>query len=318
MKLSFFNDNPQLSDDLEVVKEIIKQEITSNESRFSDVIEASFNENSKMVRPALVLIGASYNSRIKKKALNLAAATEMMHVASLIHDDIIDQAKIRRMQPTINEQYDDGYAVICGDFLFSKSFELIFKTQDIKGISMMGNNVTKMVFGEVEQYLNRFNINMSIDDYLSIIDKKTANFMATSLALGAHLAKVDANEIEKLKTVGQNFGIYFQLQDDLLDFSQEKIIGKSSQSDIKRGNYSLPLIITLQEDASLKEYLEKSDEFDYKFVYKKLEEHDAFTISQTYLDNYYQKIIDSIESLTKQSVKDQLYYLLNKLNKRQK
>lgn len=318
MKLSFFNDNPKLSEDLEIVKDVIKQEITSDESRFSEVIEASFNENSKLVRPALVLIGASYNSRVKKKALNLAAAVEMMHVGSLIHDDIIDQAKIRRSQPTINEKFDDGYAVICGDFLFSRSFELIFKTQDIKGISMMGNNVTKMVFGEVEQYLNRFNIDMNIDDYLSIIDKKTANFMAASLALGAHLAKVDADEITKLELVGKNLGIYFQLQDDLLDFSQEKIIGKSSQSDIKRGTYSLPLIISLEKDFELKKHLEENEEFNHDFVYQRLLKNNAFAISQTYLDEYYQKTIDSIESLSKQSIKDQLYYLLKKLDKRQK
>lgn len=318
MKISFFNDNLKLSDDLEVVKEIIKQEIKSDEASFTNVIEASFNENSKMVRPALVLIGASYNSRVKKKALSLAAATEMMHVASLIHDDIIDQAKMRRMQPTINEQYDDGYAVICGDYLFSKSFELIFKTQDVKGISMMGSNVTKMVFGEVEQYLNRFNINMSIEDYLAVIDKKTASFMETSLALGAHLAKVNEEEIERLKTVGRNLGIYFQLQDDLLDFYKENIIGKSSQTDIKRGNYSLPLIITLQKDNELKQYLESNEEFDYDYVYQRLEKSEAFTLSETYLDDYYQKTIDSIEALAKQDVKDQLYYLLNKLNKRNK
>ena len=106
MKFSFFNDNPQLSNDLEVVKEIIKQEITSDESRFSEVIEASFNENSKLVRPALVLIGASYNSRVKKKALNLAAATEMMHVASLIHDDIIDNDKnLKNFIYALQERY---------------------------------------------------------------------------------------------------------------------------------------------------------------------------------------------------------------------
>lgn len=317
MKYKFFNDNPQLSEDLEEVQKIILKQLTSDNTSFSDVIKKSFNENSKLVRPALVLIGANYNSKVKKQALSLGAAVEMMHVASLIHDDIIDEAKIRRAIPTINEQYDNGYAVICGDFLFSKSFELIFKTQDLKGISLMGTNVTNMVFGEVEQYLNRFNLDMSIDDYLSIIDKKTANFMATSLVLGANLAMVNENEKKKLENVGRYLGIYFQLQDDLLDFSQENIIGKSSQTDIKRGTYSLPLIITLQKDNELKDYLKTSDEFDYQYVYNKLSEYDAFNISQNYIDDYYQKINKTIEALSNNAVKEQLYYLLKKLDKRQ-
>lgn len=317
MVFKFFSDNETLSDDLVKVKEIIDEQIVSERLEFSNVIKQSFNENSKLVRPALVLIGASYNSKVKEAALNLAAAVEMMHVASLIHDDIIDEAKLRRAIPTINEQYDNGYAVICGDFLFSKSFELIFKTQDLKGISMMGKNVTKMVFGEVEQYLNRYNLDMTIDDYLSIIDKKTANFMATSIVLGANLAKVNEKEVKKLEDVGRYLGIYFQLQDDLLDFSKENIIGKSSQTDIKRGNYSLPLIITLQKDNELKEYLKNTDSFNYQFVYNKLLEYDAFNISQKYLDDYYQKIINAIEDLNNQQSKDKLYYLLKKLDKRQ-
>ncbi|MEG0366347.1 MAG: polyprenyl synthetase family protein [Coprobacillus sp.] len=317
MSFSLYKDYPKLQESLEQVNSIIQERLESSEESFSKIIQTRFNENSKLIRPALCLIASEYNPKVRDKAINLAAAIEMMHVASLIHDDIIDQAKTRRDQPTINEQYDVGYAVICGDYLFSKAFQLVFETQDLRGISKMGSNVTTMVFGEVEQYLDKYDENISIERYFSIIEKKTASFFATSLVMGAYLANVKEKEIKTLEAIGKSMGMLFQIQDDLLDFESQEQIGKSSQSDILRGTYSLPIIIALEKNNNLKDYLTNNkEEMSFDKVVEYMSECNALGITQDYIDEYYQTTISSINDLSNINVKEQLLSLVDNLMSR--
>lgn len=313
---NLFIEYPDFYQKLQLVKASIKEKLITSEDKFSTVVTAIFNENSKLIRPSLVLIGCEYDKTLKTKAINLAAAVEMMHVASLVHDDIIDEAKTRRQQPTINEQYDIGYAVICGDYLFSKAFEIIFATQDLKGVAKMGTNVTTMVFGEVEQYLDKYNEKLTIERYLAMIEKKTASFFAISLVLGAHLANASQNEIDLLEKIGLNLGIMFQIQDDLLDFKTSAETGKSSSmSDLKRGVYSLPIIITLEKSNSFKDYL-KQPVLEYERILTYLDDNKAFEICTAYITDYYHKTTEFIEQLHNDNAKDKLTYLINKLIKR--
>ncbi|MDR1781901.1 MAG: polyprenyl synthetase family protein [Bacilli bacterium] len=315
---TIFEEYPIINNKLNEVKKTIDDRLTTSEIKFSKVVRSIFNENSKLIRPSLVLIASEYNENVSEKAISLAAAVEMMHVASLVHDDIIDNAKTRRNQPTINEQYDIGYAVICGDYLFSKAFEIIFESQDLKGISKMGNNVTNMVFGEVEQYLDKYNQEINVERYLSMIEKKTASFFATSLTLGAYLAKVKQKEIDLLELIGKNMGMLFQIQDDLLDFKSNNITGKTSNmSDLKRGIYSLPIIIAMENDLKFKEYL-KSEDINYDNIKTYLTNNKALEKCDDYIQKYYQETIKLINELSNNNVKEKLNYLVNKLLRREK
>ncbi|MEG0283664.1 MAG: polyprenyl synthetase family protein [Erysipelotrichales bacterium] len=317
MSINLYEEFPQLEKSLKKVNNVIQKSLESSEESFSTIIQKRFNENSKLIRPALCLIASEYNPKVKEKAINLAAAIEMMHVASLVHDDIIDQAKTRRNEPTINEEYDVGYAVICGDYLFSKSFQLIFETQDLRGISKMGSNVTTMVFGEVEQYLEKYDENISIERYFSIIEKKTASFFATSLVMGAYLANVKEKEIKILEQIGRTMGMLFQIQDDLLDFESQEQIGKSSQSDILRGTYSLPIIIALEDSIKFRDYvMSNKEEISFNQVMTYLDSSDALQKTQNYIDEYYNKTISLINELSNKEVNVKLTTLVNKLMKR--
>lgn len=319
MKTTIYDNYPKLKNDLVEVTKLIDSNLVTSEESFTTVIQKVFNENSKLIRPALCLIAASYNKKVNNTAISLAAAIEMMHVASLIHDDIIDKAKTRRNQATINEEYDEGYAVICGDYLFSKSFQLVFETQNLKGISKMGSNVTTMVFGEVEQYLDKYDEDISIERYFSIIDKKTASFFATSLVLGANLAQIKQDEIDVLESIGRNMGILFQIQDDILDFSSEEQIGKSSKSDILRGVYSLPLIIALEKSDSLKQYLQNNKHtLDFDYILNQIKINNALEITTNYIDEYYKKIIEEINLLSNTNVQEMLLSLVQQLINRKK
>ena len=315
MRSKIYAELPGLNDDLDQVLGVINKKLESSEEKFSKIVCARFNGNSKLIRSALVLIGASYKSSVKEKALNLAAAIEMLHVASLIHDDIIDEARLRRNLPTINYEYDDGYAVICGDYLFSKSFQLIFETQDLKSISLMGSNVTTMVFGEVEQYLDKYNEKISIERYLAIIEKKTASFFATSLVLGARLAQVNEKESQLLENFGKSLGMLFQIQDDLLDFASVDQIGKSSQSDLKRGTYSLPVIIALNKDKQLIEILQQQ-EINFTEVLTIINKTKALEDTKEYIQQYYQDCLTILAALTNKTVSNHLKILMEKVLKR--
>lgn len=318
MSNNLYDNFPELKNNLQEVSNLIQLKLETSEEKFSETVQRVFNKNSKMIRPALCLIAASPNKKIRKKAIRLAAAIELMHVASLVHDDIIDNAKVRRNLPTINYEFDDGYAVICGDYLFAKSFELIVENKLSKNFALMTDNLTTMVFGEVEQYLDKFDEEISIERYFSIISKKTASFFSTSLVLGANLAKLKEEEIELLENVGKSMGILFQIQDDLLDFSDESQIGKSSMSDINRGIYSLPVIIALEKSTEFKSYLKHSKEYDFTYILETLKKTDSLVITNNYIDDYYHKTMDDIHKLSNKEVVKMLEHLINNLMNRKK
>lgn len=318
MSIKIYDDFPYLKDNLKKVSNLIYDKLESPEEEFSKTIRRVFNENSKMIRPALCLIATSYNKKVIKKALNLAASIEIMHVASLVHDDIIDNAKIRRNLPTINHEFDDGYAVICGDYLFSKAFELIVENKLLKSVSLMTSNLSTMVFGEVEQYLDKYDEDISIERYFSIISKKTASFFSTSLVLGAQLVKLSDSETQILDNIGKYMGILFQIQDDLLDFSEESQIGKSSMSDINRGVYSLPVIIALEKSKEFKDYLKNEDEYDFNYILNVLKNTNALDLTNEYINDYYQKTISEVHKLSNTEASKMLEHLINSLMKRKK
>lgn len=318
MSNNLYDNFPELKNNLQEVSNLIQLKLETSEEKFSETVQRVFNKNSKMIRPALCLIATSPNKKIRKKAIRLAAAIELMHVASLVHDDIIDNAKVRRNLPTINYEFDDGYAVICGDYLFAKSFELIVENKLSKNFALMTDNLTTMVFGEVEQYLDKFDEEISIERYFSIISKKTASFFSTSLVLGANLAKLKEEEIELLENIGKSMGILFQIQDDLLDFSDESQIGKSSMSDINRGIYSLPVIIALEKSTEFKSYLKHSKEYDFTYILETLKKTDSLVITNNYIDDYYHKTMDDIHKLSNKEVVKMLEHLINNLMNRKK
>lgn len=314
MKNLIYDRIPNLEVNLNKVSDVINIQLNTSEVVFTDTVKQMFNKNSKMVRPALVLISSMYQKKVIKQAIDLAAAVELFHVATLIHDDIIDEAKLRRNQKTIHEKYDVGFAVICGDYLFSKAFQLVFETQDLNSISLMGNNITKIVFGEVEQYLDKYNEDISITRYLDVIEKKTASFFATSLVLGGRLAKAPQAELNTLEKFGTALGMIFQIQDDLLDFENESTIGKSSMSDIKRGTYSLPIIIALSKSLEFKNYITTTEEdYDFKYIVDQLHHTNALAETQQYLDDYYSKCQDYLNQLRNDEVRTNLASLVSTL-----
>ncbi len=312
-----FQDIPYLSQKLEEVRNVIELELQTDEEDFNKVISKYFNNNAKMLRPALVIIAATYNKNLRGKDIKCAAAAEMLHVATLIHDDIIDNAKIRRGIRTIHDEYDVGYAVICGDVLYAKSYQMLFNSSNFNGIKYVSNKVYDMAFGEVKQYIEKYNYQLSIDKYLDIIAKKSAALFQTNLAIGAQLAGVKKYEEELLLDFGLKFGMMFQIQDDILDvlsFDMKKPI----QSDMKRGVYTLPILICASnnEEFSIMLDLYQNDKVEFNQLDEYLKSTDSIEKAIDMYEMYSAACFEIVDKLGNEDVKVYLNYILKKTKAR--
>lgn len=230
---------PYLSQVEEKILEILA---TPNELA-SDIIRYFFKSKGKFLRPALTLFGASFGSRVSDSTVQAAAALEIFHSATLIHDDIIDSAYLRRNFPTVHAKWNSQIAVLVGDYLHDKAIGAIFDTKSDRLISAFLNTAGTVCDGEILEWKEKNNFNLKEETYLTIIERKTAALLATCLEAGAILAGLSVEEGLALKRYGTFFGIAFQIMDDCLDFmGEENEFGKTLGSDLAAGVLTLPLI----------------------------------------------------------------------------
>lgn len=248
----FWNDYPEISTDLNIIKELIIEVNKSSERYLNSSIDYLVTTGGKMLRPAFVLIGSTFgNSKDKEKLHNIAAAIETLHLATLIHDDIVDDSEMRRGKETIQTKYSKEYAVYMGDYLFTKCFMMLssheYTNDNLFNIS---KGISKICIGEMMQNQLRYNLNVGTKDYLKVISGKTAGLFAVSLATGANASDANDEISKKLARIGYNIGMAFQIIDDILDYSDDsKIVGKDTQKDIVNGYYTLPVIFALKSNS---------------------------------------------------------------------
>ena len=199
----------------------------------------------KRLRPALVLLaGRSGDYRGRRSALiDVAAAVELIHTATLIHDDIIDEAPTRRSQPTFHARFGTERAVLMGDYLYSLAFSMLAELGDAHLMAYTAEVCRRMSQGEFQEVAGRFRLNTSEAEYLEVIRNKTASLVAASCYLGARVAGAKLDTCERLARFGLSFGMAFQIVDDCLDLvGDESTVGKPLRSDLDKGSLSLPVI----------------------------------------------------------------------------
>lgn len=211
----------------------------------------------KRIRPILVLSACQCFSPLNQDAIQTAVACELIHMASLIHDDVIDQSDTRRNRPTVNVRMGNRISILMGDYLFAKSFEILSKNRLIDSMQFVVEAIAKMCDGEIFQEENRFNLNQTIEDYYKRIYQKTGVLMAACCQAGAIAGKASEVEVKALEIYGRNIGYAFQIIDDILDFiGNEKILGKPTGCDLKEGHITLP-ILKLMENKKYKNWIQK-------------------------------------------------------------
>lgn len=235
--------------DLVKVKEEIKKQLWIENGFAKKVMEDIIASPGKLLRPAMALLAFSAgnnNKENKEKMIKIASVIELIHTATLIHDDVIDETTLRRHKTTLHSKWGDKISVLFGDCLFSRSFTMLTQLHYPEIVNALANTMNIICEGEWKQISRAYDWDLSEEDYLLIIKQKTANLFSFSCLCGTHLGKVAANETKALVSYGLNFGIAFQMIDDCLDFvGDERVMGKSLGSDLRGGKVTLPLIYLL-------------------------------------------------------------------------
>ncbi len=246
----FWAKYPSIESELKSVSDIIEKVNRSSESYLNASLDYLFLAGGKMIRPAFVLLGSHFGTQREQgeeKLMHLAASIETLHMATLVHDDIIDESKLRRGQESIQSKYGKPYAVYMGDYLFTQCFIMLseydFKVENIKKVA---NAIKRVCVGEMLQYQRRYKIDRSTKNYLKVISGKTAALFAISLGVGAYESGADEATARLLGKAGYNIGMAFQIIDDLLDYSgTAESFGKDTKADLMKGYYTLPVIRSL-------------------------------------------------------------------------
>jgi heptaprenyl diphosphate synthase len=246
---NFWGKYNNLQKQLESVKQVMEQSAKCSQSSMEESLLELINSGGKMLRPAFVVIGGGFGEVKTKRIHNLAAVVEMLHMATLIHDDIIDNASTRRGVLTTQARYGKTFAVFMGDYLFAKCFMLLSKNTSMENMRSISKVISRICTGEIEQFSSRFSTDVSVNQYLRRIAAKTAALFSLSLYIGSHESGCSKRLSGSLMSIGYNIGMAFQIIDDILDYEgNEKLVGKPLGNDIKQGIFTIPLLYALKKD----------------------------------------------------------------------
>src|SRR6056297_256762 len=294
---------PEIKNELNEVQEIIIKNLkTKNTKSIEKVIEHLLKANGKRVRAGLLILSAKIGEYDRDRILNLAASVEMIHLATLVHDDIIDDADTRRGIESIQHKFGKDSAVYTGDFIFAKAYRLLAGDYDLEE-NRITDGMEKVCLGEVFQNENKFNSDMTVRRYLRIISGKTAAMFGLSMYAGAYESKLSNFKSRIIGYSGYYAGMAFQIIDDCMDYTNSSAkMGKNTKVDLLNGIYTLPIIYAVKNDNNnyIKNILNKENinDEDFKKILHYVEDYKGV-----------EKALELAEKYTKKS-KD----LLNKVN----
>lgn len=266
--------------DLQEVEKLIEESLTSNdyEEHVNNLCRLIVSAGGKRIRPIMTLLCAKAlnldSQKAHKEAIVCAAAIELLHTATLIHDDVIDDSPKRRGNDTLNAMFGNQVAVLAGDYLFTRTFNLLYSIENSEGLNLISKTIATLVAGEINQLKNEGQLEISYEDYRKIIYAKTGVLFELCATVVAFFEKQDDKILNALKNYGIEVGVAFQIVDDILDYtSDNEKLGKNIGEDLKDKRVTLPIIICLNKldnkDKDLfKEAIEKVD-FDTVLSYLK-------------------------------------------------
>ncbi len=233
--------------DLEKVEEVIQNHLHSSVPFVTNIAEYVIKNGGKRLRPVLSLLSSRLAGASGQKVYDCAAAMEFFHTATLMHDDVIDSAKLRRGKPSANAQWGNQVAVLVGDFFYCQASSLLVGTDNINIIRLITKAMLATTEGEILEISKSNDLATLEEDYLKIIHDKTAVLMQSSCEIGGILANISQEYTSALGDYGRNLGIAFQLADDVLDYiSDDEKFGKLPGTDLKEGKLTLPLMVALR------------------------------------------------------------------------
>jgi octaprenyl-diphosphate synthase len=232
-----------IAGDLDEVERILAQTLQSRRPHVARLVAHLGHYRGKRLRPVLLLLTARACGKVTHAHHVLAAVVEMIHTATLVHDDVLDNATVRRHKPTVNARWDNQSSILLGDYLFTHAFHLTATLGDARACEIIGEATNRVCEGELQQIGERGNFAIAEEEYFAIIDGKTAELTSCCTRLGAMYSGMGEGVIEKLAKYGRSLGVAFQIADDLLDLvGEERTTGKSLGTDLDQQKLTLPLI----------------------------------------------------------------------------
>ncbi len=236
-----------VKDDLARVEKEIRTDSISSVEAITAISDYLHDSGGKRLRPALLLLAAGACGSQDELAIRLGAVVELIHTATLIHDDVIDSAEMRRGRPSTNSRWGNHISVLAGDWLYMQAFTLSLRERNFHILDLLANLTQMMVEGELLQLDQIGNIHLTEEDYFDLVNRKTACLFSVCGRLGAVVADADSTRESRLGDYGLNLGMAFQLVDDILDFtSSASKLGKPVGSDLREGKVTLPVILALE------------------------------------------------------------------------
>ena len=312
---------PELHEELKQVKAMMHASITIENQQIREAIWAVLESGGKMVRPAYLILFSMWNeNRNKEEGHAVAAALELLHVATLLHDDVIDEADTRRGQETISARFGNRVAIYAGDYLLTVCYQLLSKySPDLAGIQLPTDGMMRVVEGELLQMEESYKTDVTVQDYLKRIDGKTAQLFMLSCMMGERFSGM--GELERARHIGNSIGMAFQLLDDILDYEvSSSEFGKPVLEDVAQGVYTMPLIASLQKcEKELLPLLEKKNQLtapDRLAIQKLVVNAGGVETAKDFASKYTMKAIHQIEKLPEANAKSMLLEITRQLLER--
>jgi len=292
----------------------LKKELNTIEKSLNESIQADhpilrkastelLSAGGKRIRPVFVLLAGRLGNHQIDYIKTVAVSLELIHMATLVHDDVIDNAELRRGKPTIKQLYGNRVAMYTGDYILARALEVITTVNNPDIHRILSKTLVEVSIGEIEQLKDRYNWNQNFRDYLRRIKRKTALLIATSCQLGAIAAGVQYKESRKLYKYGYYVGMSYQIIDDILDFTaSSKQLGKPAGNDLRQGNITLPILIAMQDQSFsqlIKSAFKTEDisETVMKEVLERLNQSEAIEKSYEVSNLYLQKALKVLDEL---------------------
>ena len=299
-------------DSLDLIDQNLIMYLKSGDRYLNGSLDYLKTMRGKMLRPMLSLISAKISEQPEN--LSIATALEMLHIGTLIHDDVIDESKLRRSQESIQSKYSKEYAIYMGDYMFSSLFVYLADTDINKEtLVILANVMQKICIAEMKQWHHRYNLEQSVREYLRIISGKTASLFSLSLASGSD----DLDLRRRLQKIGYHLGMAFQIQDDLLDFEGDQVmVGKELYKDLTIGNYNLPILYAIEQRPEIMRRLLLEQADLTEDIRHQVVETSAYQATRDLLDQYFAKIDREIQLLPDNAGRSDLIDLVEILRTR--
>ncbi len=306
-----------VENDLNILTDNLKQLIGARHPILGAAAEHLFEAGGKRIRPAIVLLvsrATMSDNDLTSRHRRLAEITEMIHTASLVHDDVVDEADLRRNVETVNSLFGDKIAVLAGDFLFAQSSWYLANLDNLQVVKLLSEVIRDFAEGEIIQSINRFDIHASIDSYLDKTYYKTASLMANSAKAAAVLSNTSADVAQSLYDYGRNLGLAFQIVDDILDFTgSTEVLGKPAGLDLASGKLTSPVFYALQQQPYLETLIERefSEPEDINKAIELIKDSGGIEQARQLAKDLARKAAKSLDCLSASDSKDALYELTN-------